>query len=293
MGFKYKERVLLVHVRCPECGVPMMERTGAKGSFYGCSRFPLCIGTRPQGGSEFDSYMKLLHTSYVRATRFLSSPKFMGYADTPRWLLTQAIGREPTEEELEDFDVTVLPAEHLERGIDAACAWASERANETVDFLLNAHEERYASLRMRLKYVTTAEQIQRMPRPEIVRRYDTSDLSQFEADLASNWKGDGIYCPRCGNWSESKGSQDVVGASSTSKPIDEMTYEEINDLFFTDKPLVLKLNWECGSCGLFTRITTKQGKHVNEEYEFESDKNDPTFIKGVTFKSPAKKDKTK
>lgn len=282
-----KQRVLLNHIRCPECSVPMMEREGIKGKFYGCSRFPICIGTRPQGGDGLDSYSTLLHKSYVKAVRFLSSPKFMGYADTPAWLLTQALGRAPTEDELADFHVADLANECLERGIDAACAWASERAGETIDFLVNAHEDRYASLRVKLKYVTTAEQIQRMPKPEVVRRYDTSDLSQFEAELASNWKEDGIYCPRCGGWSESKGNADTVGTAAAMKTLDQMTEQEINDLLFDDKPLVLKLNWECGRCGLFTRITTKKGKDLlSEEFEFESDKSDPTFIKGVTFKVP-------
>jgi four helix bundle suffix protein len=35
---------------CPQCGKPMRERQSAKGSFWGCSAFPECKGTRPGEG---------------------------------------------------------------------------------------------------------------------------------------------------------------------------------------------------------------------------------------------------
>ena len=31
---------------CPKCGAKMMRRSGKYGSFYGCSRYPYCKGTR-------------------------------------------------------------------------------------------------------------------------------------------------------------------------------------------------------------------------------------------------------
>ncbi len=31
---------------CPQCGAPMVERTGRYGRFWGCSRYPACAGTR-------------------------------------------------------------------------------------------------------------------------------------------------------------------------------------------------------------------------------------------------------
>jgi len=34
---------------CPLCGKPMRRRKSAKGSFWGCSGFPDCKGTRPRG----------------------------------------------------------------------------------------------------------------------------------------------------------------------------------------------------------------------------------------------------
>jgi len=285
--FRRQKRELLSHVRCPECGVPMVERVGKKGSFYGCSRFPICIGTRPQGGDEDDSYTKLLRKTYVRALRFLSSPKFMGYQNAPPWLFEQAIGRVPTEEELLNFDVADMANEHIEQGIDAACAWVSERMGETVDFLINEHEERYATLRAKLRYVTNAEQIRSMPKPEILRRYDMGDLSQLEAEIAGGWKAGGTYCPRCNSWSESKDNpQEFV------KDLADMTEEELDELLF-NKPLVQRESWECGRCGVFIRTTTKSKDDIDESIEFVNDANDPTFIKGVTFRVPQRKEKTK
>jgi DNA topoisomerase-1 len=32
-------------VTCPKCGAPMKERQGAKGAFYGCTKYPDCKGT--------------------------------------------------------------------------------------------------------------------------------------------------------------------------------------------------------------------------------------------------------
>ena len=32
---------------CPDCGKPMRRRKSAKGTFWGCSAFPACKGTRP------------------------------------------------------------------------------------------------------------------------------------------------------------------------------------------------------------------------------------------------------
>ena len=275
---RFQKRELLQHVRCPECGVPMIERQGSKGGFYGCSRFPLCIGTRPKGGEDDDSYTKLLHKTYVRAVRFISSPRFMGYVEAPRWMAEQAIGHAPTIDEFVDFDAKAMANEHLERAIDSACAWASEKAGDTIDFLLNEHEERYASLRAKLIFVTTAEQIRKMPKAEIFRRYDMTDLSQFEAQIAGNFKTEGMYCPRCNSWSE----------SNLTKPLADA---EMEALFNDEEPHIHKQSWECGRCGVFTKTTTRVRKSSSEDIEFANDANDPTFIKGITFRVPPRKEK--
>jgi DNA topoisomerase I len=35
-----------VDIACPKCGAPMVQRTGPRGAFLGCSRYPKCKGTR-------------------------------------------------------------------------------------------------------------------------------------------------------------------------------------------------------------------------------------------------------
>lgn len=243
----------------------MMNRVGKKGEFYGCSRYPICIGTRPKGTEAADSYTALLRAAYAKAVRFLSSPKFMGFTEAPRWLLTQALEHEVTEEEFEDNDIKDMANESLERGIDTAGAWLIEQG-EVIDFLLNAHEERYAHTRARLRFDTTAEQIRRMPKPEIVRRYDTSDLTQFESYLAQTWRTDGIDCPRCDSWAASKDTKEVVTVSL------ESLFEEMNKA--CTEP------FECGRCGLFSRLTSAEGAVT---FEYEDEKNNPDVVPGIAF----------
>jgi ssDNA-binding Zn-finger/Zn-ribbon topoisomerase 1 len=33
--------------QCPQCGGPMIQRSGPRGDFLGCRAFPACRGTRP------------------------------------------------------------------------------------------------------------------------------------------------------------------------------------------------------------------------------------------------------
>lgn len=70
---KYNAPVLVQHIRCPECGVPMVERNGATGVFYGCARFPLCIGSRPKGGSDPDSYTE---SRFAKAGSYTLAEKY-------------------------------------------------------------------------------------------------------------------------------------------------------------------------------------------------------------------------
>ncbi len=269
----------------------MVERNGATGPFYGCARFPICIGTRPQG-EGVDSYSKLLHAAYLKATRFLSGPKYVGHQDVQRWMLEKAFDREPTEDELEDNQITSMATEHLERAIDAACDFASEQAGDTVDFLVYAHEERVAALSGRLSFVTTAEQIQRMPKPEIVRRYDTSELAQLEAAVAQHWKTDGMLCPRCGTLSEHKPdgvTLNLDGQSAKASKF-ELKVEDLNELFKTEGSdgLSVERVWECGYCGKFKRIETKKGGKISIHFEYEEDKKDGS-VAGTSFRIPERK----
>lgn len=288
MGYKFQRRqqVLLQHIRCPECGVAMVERQGATGAFYGCARFPICIGSRPQGAG-IDSYSKLLHVAYVKATRFLGAPKYIGPNDAKIWMLEKAFDREPTEDELENNQISTMANEHLERAIDAACAYASDATGNEVDFLLFAHDERYESMRGRLKYLTSAEQVRAMPRPEIIRRYDTSDLQQFEADLSPQWKAEGATCPRCGAWAESKGEDAIQLGTATAKISElKLSPKELASLFDSldvEEVATTRRKWDCGRCGVFTRIESKKGKEVSLHFEYENDKKEGNVV-GASFK---------
>lgn len=44
-------------VKCPECGGPMVSRTGQFGRFWGCKNYPQCKGTRDsQGRSKLERH---------------------------------------------------------------------------------------------------------------------------------------------------------------------------------------------------------------------------------------------
>lgn len=273
MSRRREQPQYLRHVRCPECGVPMAERartsfgkdaeaTGAR--FYGCARFPLCVGTRPIG-IGVDSYTKLLREAYSKALVFLSSPKFLGPAEATRWLLTQALADERDAAEAADVPFILFPNEALERGIDSACEYAAYHDIDQ-DFLVLAHEERLLAVRSRLKYGTKPEVMRRMPKAEIQRRYDTSVIEQFEATITTDWISDGQHCPRCGQW-------------ATALPIEvDAAPKEIDwDALFNAR-LEQELNgtWTCVACGVFSRI--------GDSYIYKNDALDPACVKGVTFR---------
>ena len=45
-----REKSKIPSPECPQCSKPMRERQSAKGSFWGCSTYPECKGTRPGVG---------------------------------------------------------------------------------------------------------------------------------------------------------------------------------------------------------------------------------------------------
>jgi len=266
----------LNHIRCPECGVAMAERTrtrfnedgespGAK--FYGCRRFPLCVGTRPFGVG-IDSYTKLLQAAYTKALVFLSSPKFLGVEAAQPWLLAQALEKGDDYEVLVpavgDYNPNDLDNGALEHGIDAACDYAAEHGIEQ-DFLVLAHEERMLAIRSRLKYSTKPEVMRGMPRAEIQRRYDTGTMEQFEASITTDWTNDGQHCPRCGGWAQ---------AQEAKHP---MVNGEVDwDALFKDMDANGEQSaWTCATCGPFSRI--------GDTYTYDNDALDPMSVKGATF----------
>ena len=45
-GKRSGNKAAMTNVHCPLCGAPMVQRTGPRGPFLGCSRYPQCKGTR-------------------------------------------------------------------------------------------------------------------------------------------------------------------------------------------------------------------------------------------------------
>ncbi len=285
----YKRPQPLAHVRCPECGLPMLERTGKTGNFYGCSRFPVCVGTRPKGGDGVDSYTKLLQTTYLNAVRVLSSPKFSGFIRGPRCMFEQVVGKADfTEEEFQSFDLERTANELLERAIDWACAQTG------VDFLVNAHEERFDHIKNKLKYLTSSKQMREMPKPEISRRYYVdSEIDALEAHLAVEEANNGQACPRCNGWSEEltelmtcfDGDEEIdarafTGLKATPAVIIEQIIPGLEDKY----ALKLTRKWDCGRCGVYScRIEYRPDGQREVSFSYENDKHTPGVSAGIVF----------
>ena len=47
-----KEKAEVIDVKCAECGAPMVVRSGTRGKFLGCSKFPKCKHTQPVPDAE-------------------------------------------------------------------------------------------------------------------------------------------------------------------------------------------------------------------------------------------------
>lgn len=276
MSFVYsngRKKTLHYGVRCPECGVPMVEREGrvnqdGNNRFFGCSRFPLCIGTRP-AGSGVDSYTSLLRNAYTRAVVFLASPRLMGAAKAGYWLKEQALGHALSDAEHDDLSLQLLSNEALEQAIDAACAYVAEQGVD-FDFLVAAHEERMAHVHAKLKYSTDPTAMRNMPKPEIVRRYDMGRFDQLEANITTEWTADGRACPRCGAYSEKCGPGTI-----RKRPV-----RSLDDLFEPAETAVE--TWNCPSCGLFSKLTEAEG---TTRIVFSEDKNDKMNVPGIVLPS--------
>ncbi len=273
----------------------MLERVGKTGGFYGCSRFPICVGTRPKGGDGVDSYTKLLQATYLNAVRVLSSPKFGGFIGGPRSMFEQVVGRaDYTEEEFARFDLEHTANDLLERAIDWACAQTG------VDFLVNAHEERFDHIKNKLKYLTSSKQMREMPKPEIARRYYVeSEIDALEAHLAVEETNSGQACPRCSGWSEEltelmtcfDGDEkiDLGGLAMRPESVIEQIIPGLDDKFH----IKLTRKWDCGRCGIYSCcIEYRPGGQRDVSFTYENDKSTPGVSAGVVFlnrrKPPAK-----
>jgi ssDNA-binding Zn-finger/Zn-ribbon topoisomerase 1 len=237
----------------------MVERSYVgRGAFYGCTRFPICVGTRPiQPGQN--SYTKLLLAAYDKALVFLSGPKFFGPAAAPLWLLSRALNLAEGDLPADSHKSVELTDGELERGIDAAIEHLATLSIDH-DFLVAAHNDRMQAIRSRLQYSTAPTQLRNMPKAVIQRRYDAGTIVQFEASITTDWATDGQYCPRCGEWAESVHSK---------------TKLDLLDAFDEEEDALAAKAFDCGECGIFT----KNGN----VYAYERDKNKPGVAAGITL----------
>lgn len=271
IGRRAAKQEVLEHVRCPECGVAMVKREGRRGPFFGCSRFPLCCGTRPSTLHQArslgeDSYSRLLRSAYNMALQGLITrgEEKMLAREAQCWLASVACGKEIDESILDLHGLHTFTNDEIERAVDAA----GEHCADGSDFLVEAHEARLLAMRARIREVDPT-QVRNLPEPEIRRRYDTSDLTRFEADLAPTWRKDGRMCLRCGAWSELRTALpdgiklDLQGASLPTADV----FGNMNC-------------WDCGNCGLFVEVEDKRGA---KNYIYIRDREDPLCAPGIAF----------
>lgn len=267
-NLRRRRRVELLHdVRCPECGAPMAERNGKEGPFYGCGRFPICIGTRPKGGERDDSYTSLLKKAYTKAVQVASGPAVLGFAGASAWFSSRLRGVKQdhvsTDDTVTMHDVTNALLENI---VDEASALVSEKSEREIDFLVLAHEERMEAMRHKLKFELDPHIVRRMPPASIHRRYDTSALDQLEASITTDWQRDGKRCPACSAWSEliltmpEPTKLTLLGPSNSSNSFE-----------------VGKEVWDCGHCGLFWRLSLS---NEDEEEDFSEKAKAGSYVFG-------------
>ncbi len=170
-----KTKAVVDHsVHCPECGVDMVRRVGKHGKFFGCQRFPLCVGTRPIDNVKakpYDSFTQLLLDAHSAAVHYLARPALLGRMGAVQWWL--------------EHPNALTDSAVLERVINAASAKAAELGYPK-DFLQEAHDARVADILTRfstkqLIHMYDASNIRTLPKPKFLRRWDTSDLDQVES----------------------------------------------------------------------------------------------------------------
>lgn len=156
----------------------MVIRTGRDGEFYGCQRFPLCVGSIPMSKTEqrpWDSYTKLLMEAHANAVHHLARPEMLGRLDCITWWAER-----PT---------ALSSLKLLEELIDEASAEASARGPAR-DFIQEAHDRRVAKMRnsvsnsAKYKHVLEVDYLKRLPPPRFTRRWDSSELDQVEAIMS-------------------------------------------------------------------------------------------------------------
>lgn len=168
---RFKNRTLVAGVKCPECGCGMAERVGGHGAFYGCERFPICVGARP--GRDFsrkpwDSYTELLLDAHKDAVTYMSKAHVLGSNGGIAWWL--------------NYPLLLTSTHVLESALEAASIEAS-KYGESKDFIQAAHDRRISKVRTRWANLFKTENLKDRPKPVFTRRWDNSLAEQIEIDL--------------------------------------------------------------------------------------------------------------
>lgn len=176
---------------CPECGVVGMVKRGFVGhalihgavvttaeTFYGCQRYPVCLGTRNEDGD--DSYSRLLRSALKRAAQRLAGPVLLiGANRAVSWLAGRCMSPGDFAQHLEE-----IQSSKLEVMLQKAQNFIKERRGIAIDFLaLEAQIRRDRHLR-KIGREAFYDMARRVPDPVIERPYMEEDLlMQAEAKL--------------------------------------------------------------------------------------------------------------
>ena len=150
----------------------MFSRFGKYGAFYGCVRFPFCIGTipvKPTAKKPYDSYTQLLLDAHKLAIQHLSRGDMLGTARCVAWFIKRPL--------------VLTNNEALLALVEEASAEAS-RLGAPQDFVQKAHNIRMNRMRATYKDKYPQRVLRQRPKPVFVRRWDTSLFDQIELDLA-------------------------------------------------------------------------------------------------------------
>lgn len=186
---------------CPECGVRcFFYKNRAGGEFFGCRRFPLCLGSRVQDSTLNDSLRLLMLRAHSLAVEGLVD--LLGKKLAVEWWLSSG----PTQLIKSAYDPIMFEAL-----IDKASA-VTQETDTPRDFLVEAYNQRAEQAhlimagrnhcRMHWDALYTRGLGTTLLTPKFTKRWDTSELRMAEFTLlGKSHLAPGDYCPKCGAFS--------------------------------------------------------------------------------------------
>lgn len=103
-----------MNLPCPDCGGRMALRESKHGTFYGCTNYPICKGTRRLVRGEADPNAPDTHTRTMRsqardALLILQSKRGWSHGRVVAWL-TDTLNLEPHQCDVNTFDAELCEA---------------------------------------------------------------------------------------------------------------------------------------------------------------------------------------